>query len=363
VSERGRREKNEQPTERQLRVTNAESDFEASALSLSKAVLSPIAALVRNKRLLVIGDGALQAVPFAALPDLDDARVNGSPRPLLATHEIIILPSASVLVLQRRELANRQLAPKALAVIADPVFDQNDPRVTAAVVKNRSRLAAADTTTPRPAVANLQLSRSLEDVGLGSGGEIGRLFFSKQEAEAILRNAPRTQSFSALGFNANRRTVTSPSLAQYRIVHFATHGVMDLNHPELSAVLLSMVDKSGREQNGYLGLTDIYNLNLPAELVVLSACETGIGKEIKGEGMIALTRGFMYAGAARVVASLWKVDDSATAQLMAQFYKEMFANKAKPSEALRVAQLSIMMQPQFRKPHFWAGFILQGEWR
>ncbi len=124
-----------------------------------------------------------------------------------------------------------------------------------------------------------------------------------------------------------------------------------------------MVDKKGQKQDGYLRLYEIYNLDLPAELVVLSACETGVGKQIRGEGLIALTRGFMYAGAKRVVASLWKVDDSATAALMAQFYKEMFINGKRPAAALKEAQIYISKQKRWQSPYYWAGFVLQGEWR
>jgi CHAT domain-containing protein len=138
---------------------------------------------------------------------------------------------------------------------------------------------------------------------------------------------------------------------------------MNLSRPELSGVLFSMVDEKGKPQNGYLGLNEIYNLNLPAEMVVLSACETGIGKQIRGEGLIALTRGFMNAGAERVVASLWKVDDRATAELMGEFYNEMFVRKLKPAAALRAAQLTLSRRPARRNPHFWAGFVVQGEWR
>jgi CHAT domain-containing protein len=96
---------------------------------------------------------------------------------------------------------------------------------------------------------------------------------------------------------------------------------------------------------------------------VLSACQTGIGKQIRGEGLIALTRGFMYAGAARVVASLWKVDDAATSELMAEFYKQMFTNGLKPAAALQKAQLRISQQRRWRSPYYWAGFVLQGEWK
>jgi CHAT domain-containing protein len=155
----------------------------------------------------------------------------------------------------------------------------------------------------------------------------------------------------------------NPRLAQYRIVHLATHGIMDPKNPELSGMLLSMLDEKGKEQNGYIGLSEIYNLKLPADLVVLSACETGTGKQIRGEGIIALTRGFMYAGAERLVASLWRVDDQATAELMALFYEEMLVHKLKPAAALREAQQKLSQQTKWKNPHFWAGFVIQGEWR
>src|SRR4029450_1356112 len=174
------------------------------------------------------------------------------------------------------------------------------------------------------------------------------------EAAEITRLVSPKQSLKALDFNASRATATSGELSKYQYVHFATHGISSLEHPELSGIALSMVDEKGQKQDGYLRLYEIYNLNLPAELVVLSACETGVGKQIRGEGLIALTRGFMYAGAKRVVASLWKVDDSATATLMAQFYKEMFVNGKKPAAALRAAQKYMSDQKRWQSPYYWA---------
>jgi CHAT domain-containing protein len=200
-------------------------------------------------------------------------------------------------------------------------------------------------------------------VGLDPFGKIGRLDFSRQEATAILQATRAKSSLTALDFKASRETATSPALAKYRIIHFATHGVLDLEHPELSGIILSLVDEKGRPQDGYLRLHEIYNLNLPAELVVLSACQTGVGKQVKGEGLIALTRGFMYAGAARVVASLWKVDDEATAELMAEFYKQMFTNNLSAAAALRAAQVKMSQKKPWQSPYYWAGFVLQGEWK
>lgn len=167
----------------------------------------------------------------------------------------------------------------------------------------------------------------------------------------------------ALGFSASRATAMGTDLGQYRIVHFATHGLLDSENPELSGLVFSLLDQKGMRQDGFLQLQDIYNLNLPVDLVVLSACETGLGKEIQGEGLVGLTRGFMYAGASRVVASLWKVDDVATAELMERFYKNMEREKMRPAAALRQAQMQMWQRKRWHDPYYWAGFELQGEWK
>lgn len=190
-----------------------------------------------------------------------------------------------------------------------------------------------------------------------------RLAFSRREADAILAIVPAGEGMTALNFQASRATATSPALSQYRILHFATHGVLDSQRPELSAIVLSLVDEQGQPQNGFIRLHEIYNLNLPADLVMLSACQTGLGKEIRGEGLVGLTRGFMYAGAARVGTSLWKVDDSATATLMGRFYQAMLREGKSPSASLRAAQLEMLKQRRWQSPYYWAAFTMQGEWR
>jgi CHAT domain-containing protein len=152
-------------------------------------------------------------------------------------------------------------------------------------------------------------------------------------------------------------------LAQYRIVHFATHGLLDSKHPELSGLVFSLVDRKGRPQNGFLDLQDVYNLNLPADLVVLSACGTALGKDVQGEGLVGLTRGFMYAGATRVMASLWSVDDAATAELMRRFYDALLRQDLPPTAALRQAQVRMSKQEQWKDPFYWAGFVIEGDWQ
>jgi CHAT domain-containing protein len=187
---------------------------------------------------------------------------------------------------------------------------------------------------------------------------------TRREASAIASLVPGTALKRALDFDANRAALTSPDTGQYRILHLATHGLLNSSHPELSGVVLSLVDRQGTPQNGFLRLHEIYNLKLSADLVVLSACQTGLGKEIRGEGLVGLTRGFMYAGAPRVVASLWKVDDRATAELMQRFYRGMLHGDRLPAAAaLRAAQVAMWKTKGWENPYYWAAFTLQGEWR
>jgi CHAT domain-containing protein len=167
----------------------------------------------------------------------------------------------------------------------------------------------------------------------------------------------------ALDFSANRAIATSGELSNYRYVHFATHGYLDTTRAGLSAIVLSLVDQQGKPLDGFLRVHDIYNLNLPAELVVLSACETGLGKDVKGEGLDGLTRAFMYAGARRLIVSLWNVNDKATAALMQRLYVEMLKSNKTPAAALRAAQIELLRTRQWQSPYYWAAFVMQGEWK
>jgi CHAT domain-containing protein len=165
------------------------------------------------------------------------------------------------------------------------------------------------------------------------------------------------------GFEASRGLAVGGELNRYRVVHFATHGVINCQHPELSGIVLSMLNERGGRENGFLQLHDIYRLDLSADLVVLSACSTGLGEEIRGEGLVGLTQGFLHVGARSVVASLWQVDDRATAELMRHFYRAMFDDGLPPAAALREAKKAMWREPRWRAPYFWAAFVLQGEYR
>jgi CHAT domain-containing protein/tetratricopeptide (TPR) repeat protein len=330
-----------------------------AARALSQMLLSHVAARLGTKRLLIVADGALQYVPFAAL-----SKSAAAYQPLMVEHEVVSLPSASSLAALRRELADRKAAAKALALFADPVFSAADPRLQRAQAqagpKTEAQIAAANETRE----PEQPLTRSAREVGVATDAlGIPRLPGTRREAAAITALIPVAERKQALDFDASRAAATSDELGQYRVIHFATHGLLNSQHPELSGIVLSLVDAHGKPQDGFLRLHEIYNLRLPAELVVLSACQTGLGQEIKGEGLVGLTRGFMYAGAARVMASLWKVDDRATAELMKHFYQGMVKDGLRPAAALRAAQVQIWKQQRWQEPYYWAAFVLQGEWK
>ncbi|PWT88753.1 MAG: hypothetical protein C5B55_12595 [Blastocatellia bacterium] len=346
---------NETIDQRNQRLDQADRDFPAAATTLSQMLLGPLATELKGKRLLLVSEGILQYVPFAALPDPStqkSAGPNQTSQPLIANHEIISLPSASVLGVLRNEMKDRPRPPKTVAIFADPVFGVQDPRLNSngkpQVVDDAALAQAGD------------IKRSAEESGLNS---FPRLRFSRQEAEQIMRLVPRNNNLEALDFAASRSAATSPDLKQYRIVHFATHGLINSRHSDLSGIVLSLVDQQGKPQNGFLRLYDIYNMNLSAELVVLSACQTALGKDIKGEGLVGLTRAFMYAGASRVVASLWRTEDRATAVLMDRFYESMLTNGMSPAAALRKAQIGMWQDKRWKQPRYWAAFTLQGEWK
>jgi CHAT domain-containing protein len=345
--------------ERVMRIKEAEEQYWVEAKALSQMIFSPVASNIKQTRLLIVSDGALQYLPFGALPLGEPVRnkgLNGKQRDpvgsLVEKYEIIKLPSASTLAELRKETAGRQPGPKTVAVIANPVFSPDDSRFA---------LARRQTGKTSQALTG-ELLRAWES---GSGEkEIPALPFSEREGSEIIKLAPPDSSLLAMGFDATRSLLESQRLSKYRFIHFATHGLMNSNHPELSGLILSLYTPDRKKIDGFLRMHEIYKLELPADMVVLSACQTGIGKEIKGEGLIGLTRGFMYAGASRVVASLWKVDDAATAALMAHFYRCLLQEKLSPSAALRQAQLRTMKQNRrWRSPYYWAAFVLQGEYR
>jgi CHAT domain-containing protein len=276
---------------------------------------------------------------------------------LIVEHETATLPSASIVAWLRKALASRRPATGGIAVVADPVFSANDERVKGVAPRPRVE--------PMTITQGLRVPSDIEPAlrgldGIVELGPLDRLPASRDEALAIAELAPE-RSLVALDFDANRQMVMSGKLSDYRYLHFATHAYANGVFPGLSWLALSKVDRNGQEQPGYLRLNDIYQLRLNADLVTLGACRTGLGKQLRGEGMISLTRGFIYAGAPRVVVSLWDVPDRETAQLMQSFYRNLLKQKLPIVEALRRAQVEMWERAESGAPFFWAAFSLQGD--
>jgi CHAT domain-containing protein/tetratricopeptide (TPR) repeat protein len=318
-----------------------------AAARLGRLLLGPVwERAARASRWVIVPDGALHSLPFAALPAPD-----GTGRLLLEKVEIDYLPSATTLAQQRRRPP--PASSRRAAILADPVFSASDPRVAPP-----SRQARA---VPAAEAANGGPMRGAEEAP-----PFERLPASGREAEEIAGLAPPGEVWIARGFAASREAVLAGALRDFRVVHFATHAVADTRTPELSGLVLSQVDEAGRPRDGFLGLSDVYDLRLDAGLVVLSGCRTALGKEVRGEGIMGLTRGFLHAGVPRVVASLWPVQDRAATELMTRFYRALWKEGRTPAAALRQAQIALRRDPhnpRYRDPFYWAGYVLQGDWR
>jgi CHAT domain-containing protein/tetratricopeptide (TPR) repeat protein len=299
------------------------------ARALSQILLGPVAQRLGNKRLLIVTPAELQYVPFAALPDLAATELapepdGGWPVPLIVHHEIVSAPSASVIAALREQRAGRPKPPNLLALVADPVYELNGVRPLA--------------------------------------GRFKQLPSSRIEAEAIARLAGGETVLKLFDYDANRDRVAD-RLGAYRILHFSVHGDPNRSHPDLSALVLSAFAPGGKQREPFLRARDIQEMNLPADLAVLSACGTGLGMEVRGEGLMGLTQAFFTAGTSSMVVSLWDVDNTATERLMRLFYLELLKNGLRPAAALREAQIRMWRHQRWNAPSNWAGFIEQGEWR
>lgn len=304
------------------------------ARALSRALLP--AGGLSGRRLVVMADGALQTIPFEALLDPDAG--DGEDRALIDRYEVVGLPSATLLALQRRTERPRTSGCE-VAVLADPLFQPPGE--------------------PRPG-----FERGVRLLASGRRSALEPLTFSDDEARAILALVPPDRRLGLLGAAATRQAAMSPEVGRCRILHFATHGLLDDQFPGLSALAFSRYDAQGRQVDDFLlGAYEIHGLELPADLVVLSACETGLGREAWGEGLLGLMRAFMAAGSRRVVVSLWPVNDMATAELMAIFYQRLLQKRLPAAEALRDAKLELRKDPRWKDPYFWSGFVLYGDWQ
>jgi CHAT domain-containing protein len=348
------RVKGESQSRYEERVAAADNQYGNTVSCLSQMLLAPVINQLENKRLIIVADGALHYIPFevllaptATLTANNSGKTNLA---LVAQHEIVYLQSASMLKALRdapqRALANSD----GIAILADPVFEKDDSRVHSKTTSARNSYD--------------ELSKVPPDLNHGNAEiELPRLLSTRDEAKMIVKAAPYGSSKVVTSFRATKATVTTDDFNHHKILHFATHGLINDAQPEQSAIVLSLVDEEGNAQNGFLRLPDVYKLKVDADLIVLSACRSALGKEISGEGFVGLTRGFISSGAQDVIASLWKVDDEATAEFMNQFYQAMFRQHLTPTAALQKAKQSMQEHPKWNHPYYWAAFVAQGEYQ
>jgi CHAT domain-containing protein len=327
LTERNRSLPGEAIQAQRKRVEHADREAWALTRELYDTLLRPVRDAIGARRLLIVPDGPLHLVPFSALTDGTTS--------LAEQREVVLVPSATALATLRRAPPHAKPA-GSIAILADPVFRADDARLG------------------KPA-ANIAMAGGSR----GTQPALPRLRFSRREAAMVDGIVPAQDRLVALDFDARRELIDRASA--YRILHFATHAVVDNEAPERSSLVLSLVDRNGAAVDGWVRLPEIYNLDLRSELVVLSACDTAAGKEMRGEGLMSLTHGFMYAGARRVVSTLWRIDDRATAELMKHFYRGVLRDDLSPAVALRKAQQQLARDKRWSSPYYWAAFVLQGD--
>ncbi len=338
--------------------------FIGASSALYKAAVEPAAGAFGEKRLLIVADGALNYIPFEALVKSADSADYSSAPYLVRSNEIVYAPSASVIGAIRQQ-ANSQPG-RAILIIADPVFNSVDTRARAVA----SSPSATDT-------RGLGIQSALTDVsgqdaaaaaqtGKMQGLPLARLAGTRAEAEQIVKlaKASGTQADVWLDLDASEGNVEARDVSKYRILHIATHGLLNAERPQFTGLVLTLV--GNKDEDGFLRTDEVFNLRLGSPLVMLSACETGLGREKRGEGVMGLTRAFIYAGAPTVGVSLWSVADKSTAEFMGDFYKRLLSapsGSKSPSSAMREAQLSMIAGKKYSAPFYWAPFVLVGDWK
>ncbi len=323
--------------------------------------------MIADKRLLIVADGALNYVPFEALVKSADSADYSTLPYLIKSNEIIYAPSASVVGAIRQQGINR--ADRAMLILADPVFNSNDARAHGTVPSaNSADTRGLGIQSALADVAGQNASPSAADTAKMQGLPLARLAGTRTEADQIVKLAKTsgTQADVWLDLDASEDNMDTRDISKYRVLHIATHGLLNAERPQFTGVVLSLV--GNRSEDGFLRTDEVFNLHLGSPLVMLSACETGLGKEKRGEGVMGLTRAFIYAGAPTVGVSLWSVADKSTADLMADFYRRLLSTPSSgpagvsASAAMRDAQLAMITGKKYSAPFYWAPFVLVGDW-
>lgn len=326
----------------QERLATAEREYAVEAQSLSNELFGQVFSQFAATKLIIVADGRLHHFPVGALP----VPSSDSDEPILSKNELVYVPSASALKILRMEQKTERMPSRDVLVFADPVFSGTDERLAGR--ENIDEGLVATLASPFRGVDTLARLR--------------RLPASEEEARSISDVVGASRATVISGFAANRDAVLNRDIEDYKVVHFATHGLIDEKRPELSGILLSMFKETGRQPDGgFIRMQDVFGMRLKSDLVVLSACDTGVGKEVKGEGVMSLNTAFLQAGAKSVVSSLWKVDDVATKELMTEFYRGIAQDGLSTAAALRQAQIKISGDPRYRSPFYWAAFTVTGD--
>jgi CHAT domain-containing protein/Tfp pilus assembly protein PilF len=325
---------------------------EAAGLEFSKAILGPAWQLLQHKaHLTIVPDGVLHRIPFAALPSPDCEQNEGSKTgcdPLLLTHEISYAPSGSVGVLWTNAARTRPPKQRKILMYVDPIYSASDIRLQLSPTQVRA--------------CELSRPRGNGDSGGSAGITLRRLLYSQQEAHAVADLVPADQLVTRVGVDANLNSLLLALPGDFDIVHFATHAVADPMLFQGSGIVLSLYDACGNPISGFLPAERLSEIHFTkTRLVVLSACESALGREVRGEGLMGLVYAFQRAGVTSVVATLWTVDDAATAELMKQFYEGLLQRNLGPGAALRYAQMKMLREyPAWSDPRFWASFVYEG---
>jgi CHAT domain-containing protein/tetratricopeptide (TPR) repeat protein len=343
------------------------ASFVTASSALYKAVVEPAGSVLGEKRLLIVADGALNYVPFEALVKSSAGADYSSLPYLIKSNEMIYAPSASVVGVIKQQNNNRE--GRTMLILADPVFNSNDARAHGVGSSaNGSETRGLGIQSALTDVAGQEGSTNAGNIKM-QGLPLARLTGTRTEAEQIVKLAKSSgaQADTWLDLDASEDNVDTRDLSKYRVLHIATHGLLNAERPQFTGLVLSLV--GNKSEDGFLRTDEVFNLHLGSPLVMLSACETGLGKEKRGEGVMGLTRAFMYAGAPTVGVSLWSVADKSTAELMTDFYRRLLGSSAAnaagvpASAAMRDAQLAMIAGKKYSAPFYWAPFVLVGDWR
>lgn len=359
-----------QVTELRTALTRAGSPSRKLAAELSDVLIGSVSARLRagKTQLLIVPDGALQRLPFEVLraPLTEGQARDGQPRYLIEDWAVSYAPSLTVLAHLPVVAATTRNKQKDFIAFADPQYTLQPQSADNPLLAAMLRTSGAQLRAPK-----LRQGTRKASPAESAAWPFSPLPQSRREVTRIASLFPAQAGNLFLGVQATEENVKTTDLSRYRFVHFSVHGLLNEANPRFSSLVLSL--PTGKPQpartaqpapeDGLLSAYEIFELRLNAELVTLSACETGLGKEMKGEGLLSLVRAFLYAGTPSVLASLWKVDETGTADLMIDFYRNLrehdgAAQPLSKAEALRQAKLKAIRQGS--APFFWAPFVLIG---